>query len=230
MLHAPTLEHAVDLQRRSYRLLRWMSEAIDRGFISYDAAHTYSTLTAAAEAWIAKHHLDLPGAARPHRDDIPAFARLFSTYLESSFVLVRDPRKRLHSPDAHCFCPMCSWLVAIPHLQTKKLTRRDREGARKLQLAAVQSIAAELSRALPDGAAEELVADPSVREELALTAYGRDLLSRLQGFSAGPATLALWRRFAWTAQGSPRKGFELDAAEILRAEAKVTERIRLASR
>ena len=29
--------------------------------------------------------------------------------------------KRLYSPDAHCFCPLCSWLIDAPHLKTKKL-------------------------------------------------------------------------------------------------------------
>src|SRR5262245_57767864 len=105
------IRRAVDLQRRSYTLLRWMDQAIEKGFISYDAAHTYATLSGATQAWIDRHYMDIPVAARPAKEDVPAFSALFATYLEGSFDLVREPGQRLYSPDAHCFCPHCSWLV-----------------------------------------------------------------------------------------------------------------------
>jgi hypothetical protein len=63
-----------------------------------------------------------------------------------------------------------------------------------------------------------MVAAPALREPIGLVAYGDDLLRRLNGISHGVATLALWRRFAWTAQGSPRQGFQLTAAAIVDAE------------
>ncbi|TWT34759.1 hypothetical protein [Blastopirellula retiformator] len=48
--------------------------------------------------------------------------------------------------------------------------------------------------------------------------YGLDLLLRVQGYAEGPAVLALWRRFAWTPQGSPRPKFRLSDKMILQAE------------
>ncbi len=46
-----------------------MSDGIERGFISFDAAHTYATLAAATFAWI----------DRPGLDDLRAFCNLFAT-------------------------------------------------------------------------------------------------------------------------------------------------------
>jgi hypothetical protein len=71
MFERSQIERAVDLQQRSYKLLRWMIDAIDRGFISIGAAHTFSTFPEATTAWIDRHYNDLPNAARPPRDDMP---------------------------------------------------------------------------------------------------------------------------------------------------------------
>lgn len=225
MFDPPSLAHAVDMQARSHRLLRWVADAIGRGFISFDAAHAYAALPEAARAWLDSHWADLPPNARPPRDALEGFARFFATYLETSFELVRDPGKRLHSPEAHCFCPMCSWLVDAPRLRTKKITPADRARAAKLKLAALHALAAENDHQLDDDAAERLLDDRSLREPLSLVAYGRDLLERLRGRTEGAATLVLWRGFAWTKEGSPRKDFTLDADAILAAEAALRARI-----
>ena len=42
-------------------------------------------------------------------------------------------------------------------------------------------------------------------------------MHRLEGMSEGPATLALWRTFAWTKEGSPKKDFQLSADLIMEA-------------
>src|SRR5688572_6344885 len=65
MFDPETIENAVDLQQRSYRLLRWMTDAIDRGFVQFDVAHHYATLPEATRVWLKRHHHDLPRTARP---------------------------------------------------------------------------------------------------------------------------------------------------------------------
>src|SRR5690606_5750613 len=155
--------------------------------------------------------------ARPAREHIAAFSNLFATYLDSSFDLFEQPRQRLYSPDAHCFCPLCSWMIAMPRLQTKKLTRQDKDRARKLTASALRQLALEIDTALEAERAEQLADEPALREPLAFVAYGHDLLRRIAGIAEGPATLALWRRFAWTPQGSPKPGFQLTANAILDA-------------
>ena len=60
------------------------------------------------------------------------------------------------------------------------------------------------------------------KEEVALCAYGVDLLKRLQGnHNSSPFSLVLWRTFAWTREGSPIHNFELDAMDIINCEEKI---------
>jgi hypothetical protein len=121
---------------------------------------------------------------------------------------------------------MCSWLVDAPRMRPKKLVRSDKERARRMTTSALRQLALELDVALDDERAEQLTDEPALREPLALVAYGHDLLRRMIGVVEGPATLALWRRFAWTPEGSPKPGFQLSADAILDGEAAVIARLR----
>lgn len=86
-----------------------------------------------------------------------------------------------------------------------------------------------LDLAVADAHIDELLARPPLREPIALVTYAHELLARLDGFPDGPAALALWRRFAWKPEGSPKPGFVLAAAEIMAAEARVLVELRAAS-
>jgi hypothetical protein len=223
MLNRNDIRRAVDMQRHSYRLLKWMAKAVEEGFIEFETAHEYSSLPEAAEAWILRHYLNIPSGARVAREDLGDFCAFFSTYLENSFDLVPSPGKHLYSPDAHCFCPMCSWLVNAPNLKTKKLTPSDKRRARKMQEATIRDIAAERDVLLTDEDVDAIVDDPRLREVISLVTYGHDLLRRMKGIAAGPAVLALWRRFAWTESGSPKHGFRLKADAIFHAEKQLSD-------
>ena len=211
------------MQLRSYRLLRWMAKAVEEGFIQFDTAHDYATLPEAAEGWILRHYLDITSGARVPRKYLSEFCLFFSTYLENSFDLIAVPGKRLYSPDAHCFCPMCSWLVNAPHLKAKKVTASDKRRARKMNITTIRNIASEHRVDLSDDDIDQIADDPSLREVVCLTTYGHDLLRRMKGVATGPAVLALWRGFAWTETGSPKHGFELKADAILEAERHLTD-------
>ena len=218
MLNVKEIARAVDLQQRSYRLLKWMADAVARGFIHFDTAHEYSSLLEAAEEWIRRHYKNISPDARPSHDDLSEFCALFSTYLEDSFVLVREPGQRLYSPRAHCFCPMCSWLIDAPNLKTRKPTSADKRRARQMRLTTVRTIAAEHDVVLLDDTVDAIVDDLDLRVTTSMVTYGRHLLRRLKGATVGPAVLVLWRGFAWTPEGSPRKEFELSADVILEKE------------
>lgn len=216
---------AVDLQRRSYNLLRWVASGIGKGFISFNAAHSYTSVSSVAEAWIQRHYHNIPEDARPSHADLKDFSRLFVTYLENSFDLARNPGKRLYSPGGHCFCPMCSWLTDAPNLKTKTPTARDKNRARKMMLDVINCIAVENSVRLSEKTTEAIVDDPNLRQELALCAYGADLSRRMRGVAIGAAALVLWRNFAWLPTGSPKRKFELTADLILDAESALRERV-----
>jgi hypothetical protein len=150
---------------------------------------------------------------------------MFSTYLENSFDLIASPGKQLYSPDAHCFCPICSWLVDAPNLKTKRITPADKRRAEKLRMSTLLHIALDNGISLPETTAVELIADDRIHEDSALVAYGYDLLSRMSGVANGPAILALWRGFAWTKTGSPKPKFKLVADNICDAEQRLVTAI-----
>lgn len=217
MLNQLDMGRMVDMQQRSYQLLMWMAKAVSEGFVNFETAHDYSSFPEAAEGWILGHYLNIPDNARPPRDDLPAFCAFFSTYLENSFEFIRNPGKQLYSPDAHCFCPMCSWLIDAPNLKTKKIQTADKRRAEKMRVNALLTLAAEHRLVVSENEVRELLNDRQTSEDASLVAYGYDLLKREKGIANGPAVLALWRGFAWNKLGSPNHGFRLEAGEIVSA-------------
>lgn len=223
MFNLPEMQRLVDMQHRSYLLLKWMAKAVSKGFVNFETAHHYSSLPEAAEDWIVGHYMNIPDNARPLRDNLSAFCDFFSTYLMNSFDLIRNPGKQLYSPDAHCFCPMCSWLVDAPNLKTKKLTPTDKRRAQKMRMNAIMNLAAHHGLNVREDEIEDLLNDRQVFEDASLVAYGCDLLQREKGIANGPAVLALWRGFGWNESGSPKHGFRLKAELIADAEKRLLE-------
>jgi hypothetical protein len=226
MLKREEVIQAIDLHQRSYNLLLWLSAAVSKGLIRFDRAHDYMDEAEAAEDWIKGHYDNLPANCRPKRDQLPAFARFFATYLTTSFDLVKRPGQQLTS-QCGCYCPLCAYLVAAPNLKTKKLWRRDKERARKIKITALEQLSGEHNAHLDREQVEKLIDSESAARDAALLAYGQQLVARTHGQSQGPAVLALWREIAWD-KGSPKKGFELETEEILRAEQSLTNAITVA--
>jgi hypothetical protein len=216
VLDPETTERAVDLQARSYALLRWMADTMPSW--TGRIRHGETSLPAALRGWLDSHALEVPATLRGPTEDTAALANLLASYLETTFDFEPSPGERLYSPDAHCFCPMCSWMVALPRLQPRSLTRADKQRARKLRADAVRALAFELGHTLADDRVDALLDDPALRDALSLVAYARDLDRRIAGLPTTPATLALWRGFAWNPEGSPRHGYRLSARAILDAE------------
>jgi hypothetical protein len=229
MLIREQVAHAVHLHACGYQLLRWLEKALGDGVISPEAAGAYATSEEGAYAWLDRYYVSLPAKARPDRAHLRAFGNLFSTYLDSTFDLDVRPGERLYSPDAHCFCPFCSWMVRKPHLRPKKVGPADKKAAERMKRAFLTRLAASHGMSVFGGTLDErldeMLQDPALREPAGLCAYAADLLQRLEGRAAGAATLALWRTFAWTAQGSPKQGFVLTADEIMSAQDVLTKRL-----
>ena len=168
----------------------------------------------------------LPSKCRPERDeDVDCFANLLASYLEVSFELEEQPGQRFDT-SCGCRCPLCRRLAFAGHLKTKKVTSSDKRSANVLLRQRLRALAGELAVALDDAHTERLAARGVLLEQLALLAWTHELLRRAEGHPSGPEVLALWRLFAWTPEGSPRKGFTLTAAKILAAEAEVVVALR----
>jgi hypothetical protein len=225
MLVRDEVENAVRLQACGYQLLKWLEKALTDGFIAPEAAGAYATSEDAAYSWLDKHYLNLPDRARPERSDLRAFSNFFSTYLDSTFDLDAIPGKRLYSPDAHCFCPFCTWMVQKPHLRPKRVTTSDKKVAEKMKRTFLRRLAEARGISVTDEVLDDMLQDPNLRSPIGLCAYSADLLQRLEGRAVGAASLALWRTFAWTLQGSPKKGFVLTTDEIMIAQDVLVERL-----
>jgi len=223
MLNREEISQAVDLQRRSYNLLRWLSTAISKGVIRFDRAHDYTDAAEAAKEWIERHYLNLPPDSRPPTDQLLPFARFFATYMTTSFELVEQPGERLFS-SCGCSCTMCTYLVAAPHLKTKKVLRRDKARARSMKITTIQQLARDCDTNLDRQQAEQLLDSADTAMNISLLAYGEQLIARTRGMSVGPAVLALWREIAWDPKGSPKKNFQLEAADIVNAEESLAKR------
>lgn len=224
MFDREELELAVDLHARAYYLLRWVSTAISKGIIQFDRAHDYLDESDAAKEWIERHFLNLPPSCRPEFDQLEPFARFFATYLTTSFELVKEPGVQVQS-SCGCFCPICTHLAAAPHLRTKKLTRRDKQRARKLKLGVLQQVAHESQARLDQQRAIALIDSAKSAMDVSLITYGHHLVARTRGSSDGPAVLALWREIAWNEKGSPKKQFQLYSEDIFRAKESIANMI-----
>jgi hypothetical protein len=225
MLIREEVERAVRLQACGYQLLQWLEQAFNDGFIRPEAAANYATSEDAAYAWLDKHYLNLPARARPERADLRAFGNFFSTYLECTFDLDEKPGQRLYSPDAHCFCCMCSWMIQRPHLQPKKVRTTDKKVAERMKRNFLRRLAEARGISVTDERLDHMLEDPNLRDSIGLCAYAADLLQRMKGIAFGAASLALWRSFAWTPQGSPKKNFVLTADAIMIAQDRLAERL-----
>ena len=223
MLDREEIHKAVNLQRKSYNLLRWLTTAVSNGVIRFDRAHDYLDEAQAAKEWIERHYLNLPLDCRPDTEELEPLAKFFATYLTTSFELIKQPGQQRYS-ECGCSCPMCSYLVGASHLQPKKIYRRDKARARKMKISALQQLAFKCDTHLDQRQAEDLIDSPDSAMEVSLIAYGQQLVARTRGFSEGAAVLALWREIAWD-RTAPKKNFRLEAENILSAQASLTNRL-----
>jgi hypothetical protein len=230
ILNVSELEEAVELQQRSYELLKWLSDAIPRGFVSFETAHDYVSSCDSALAWIGEHFDNLPPRGRPPSRQPHAmrrFANVFSSYLDVSFDLVEEPGTVLVS-HCGCYCAFCLVLAKAPHLRPKRLRSADKARAQELEQASLAALAASRGLELSPVASERLLKSRNVREQAALLAYATELLRRCDGVYTGPWVLALWRTFAWTEKGSPKPDFRLRVELITDAERRLVETVRTA--
>jgi hypothetical protein len=225
MLAADRLTLAIDIQSRSYELLRWVATAVRKGFIPATRAHQYANTCDAAFAWMQDHYLNFPQAMRPERRHLREFANFFGTYVTSSFDIVEQPGTRLDSR-CGCYCPMCAHLVRAPHLRPKRLRKGDKERAGRLMVHRVTALAREEGIGVTDPAVIAIVQSDETRRPAAYSAYGHWLIRRLEGDTDGTAVLALWREIAWKRTGSPIKNFRLEYKDFVDAEELLADALR----
>ena len=216
------LAKAIETRERCYRLLMWISDAIDDGLIQPRSSRHGSGGADAAVDWLRYHFELIPEEVRPDENDIAEFGAFFSTFLTSSFDIVEKPGTRGEGPSWFgCQCELCLRIVNAPHLQTKKLYARDKRRANFLMSECLLDFAKEHGLLLTEERSREIVANESTRRSTAYLAYGHWLIRRLAGDSDGPAVLALWRLIAWDPRGGMRRGFTLQLSDFKTARRKL---------
>ncbi|MCX6855378.1 MAG: hypothetical protein NTV80_10795 [Verrucomicrobia bacterium] len=225
MLPLKQLEHAIEIQARAFKLLQWLAKAIAQGFVSLTKAHDVADVGHAAQSWIEGHYHNLPLECRPDPAHIKEFANFFGSYLETSFDIIEVSPVRSMS-ECGCFCPMCRRLANPQHLKSKSLTKIDKNRAAKLRIRRIEMLALEEGLTFNELLSHNSLQNAEVRRSASFAAYGSELLERLNGYSDGPAVLALWRDFAWTSAGAPNRQFKLKAELIHQAEQKLIRIIR----
>ena len=224
------LSKAISTRDLSYKLLMWISDAIDKGLIQpSQAAHRRGGPDAATD-WLRSNYFHIPEHLRPTEDDIPEFSAFFSTYLTSSFDVIEKPGTKGEGPTPTiCRCELCMRIVNAPHLQAKKLYAKDKRRANFLMAESVVELANENRLEIDLDLATELITGNENRRNAAFFAYGRWLIIRLSGQSDGPAILALWRLIAWDPRGGIRRRFTLKLDDFKIAENNLLAAIRIAS-
>jgi hypothetical protein len=224
MFDEATVARMLDLQQRGYRLLRWIAAQADSRLIEIDQVHQELSVEEAGRQWIERNVERIPRDLCPKPEDLTAFANLFASYLVTSFDLLPTAPSHLAS-DCGCTCIFCAHLVAASHLQPKQITAADKARARRLVIRYIEELARETGLTLEPGTSEAIADDDAHREMLAIATYASQLAKRLAGDFTGPEVLVLWRRFAWTRSGSPKKDFSLTVAAVCQAEREVASAI-----
>jgi hypothetical protein len=205
----------LDLHEKSYALLRWVKAALKEGRLSFSVVHDATDSETAAREWIQRHLPNIPADMRPDQADIPAFARLFVSFLKTSFQL-NPNATRVVSP-CGCWCSFCTYLQAGPNLDPKTPSKKDMGMARELKRIYVTRLASEAAPGLPPETIETILGRRDLRERVAMATWGAEMLRRSEFASQGEAVLALWREFAWE-NGRPKRRYKLTARTICEAE------------
>lgn len=225
MFDSEELERVVSLQQKSYQLLRWVNDALRSGTLNFNKVHEAADVSVAAQEWVGRHFHSIPGEARPDVAELEPFARLFASYLTTSFDLIAQPSTRRVSSH-NCYCAFCSYLAAADHLRVRTPDKKARQRAHQMKDLYLSSLTAEAGVTLPAADRQSLLSDPKAADDLAFAAYGRELLRRSQFASQGEGVLVLWREIAWDEKGKVKKGFTLSAERMLQAEATLAQRLK----
>ncbi len=221
MFDRDQLDEILDLQRRSYALLRWIDAKVQSGTLPLGSLHGALDASHAADDWLSRNAASLPADARPPEGKLEKFAHLFASYLVTSFEV--SAKKKIRTA---CGCELCSYLVDVPNLKVRAPSDLDRQIAEQLKLDCLEEAAAEAGVPLLRAELESLVGrEPALGRPLAMVTYVRELARRAEFRGQGKPVLALWREVAWKG-GRPDKKFELTSEEVLLAQDSIRETLR----
>ncbi len=188
------LSTVLELQEKSFALLRWVRGALRDGRLSFAIVHTNADSAIVAQEWIERHRAGIPADARPNAAQTTMFARLFVSFLTTSFRLKANAIRIVS--DCGCRCSCCSYLQAGPNIELRTPTKKDFGTARELKQIYLRRLSAESGSEISPAAIEAIFANSSLGASLSAATWASELIRRSEFASQGTAVLALWREFA----------------------------------
>lgn len=205
MLDPAELKRAIALHEKAFGLLLWLNRSFRSGRRTLQSVRGALTLADAARDWLRRNHAQIPEEFRPGPAEIEALSLQFTSFLSTSFEVVRTARLRC----AGCFC--CGWWDPTTHLRARNPGKKAARDARELKRVALRELAREVQAWLPPER-EERFLDLSA---LTRVTYARELVRRSRFASQGEGVLALWREMP--------EGDRLSLKSMLAAEREVLE-------
>lgn len=219
MFEIDNLTVIIDLQNRSFDLLRWVKSSLIKGTLDFSIAHGAMSTNEAAKEWISRHLQNIPEKARPTEGNIDIFAHLFASYITTSFDIIENPKQQIQSKN-RCFCKFCSYLGRGDQLKLKRPSKKSNETAQKLKQLYLEELAGDLELSNSKSRIGSALDNEKLQQQLAMATWGAELLRRTEWASQGPGVYVLWREFAWKS-GNPNPQFELAAQDICNAEEQI---------
>ncbi len=220
MIDILKLRQVLLLHEKAFALLKWVGSQMRRGPLDLSRVHTNMGVGDASEEWIRRNLCNLPDEVRPSEDELIPFARLFASYLRTSFEIGKPlPSRRLSS--CGCYCSFCSYLSSAPYLKPRSLSKRARETAVELKRIYLRELAQDTDLEVNHCVVEELAdAGAPLARNAAMATYAKELIRRTEFVTQGEGVYALWREFAWV-DGHPDRRFRLTAKAVEQAQASI---------
>ena len=183
------------LQKGVYELLLWLNQrAGDDETILRDENLEAWRFADSTEAWLRGFVGMMPADLRPVAADVPAFARLFSSFFSTSFQVSETTNVRLgyqnHKQEKR------RSLVAVPPslgAKSAKGKAKVKDDARELKLLALEALALEGELSPTRAELEALLARRELARDVLLWTYFHELERRANFASQGASVLFLWR-------------------------------------
>ncbi|HEX8549925.1 MAG TPA: hypothetical protein VF681_00080 [Abditibacteriaceae bacterium] len=193
------IERILRLQNSAYELLLWLNKrAENEQELLSDHNLEQWRHGESCENWVRETSGMIPQAIRPSQEDIPAFARLFSSFFLTSFRLTERAPVVSYDYYGHESGYVGSGkrrlMAGAPSgKKSAKGKVKVEESARELRIIALEELALENDLLLSRADLEALEQDDNLHDALVLWTYFHELNRRANFASQGDAVRSLWQ-------------------------------------
>lgn len=192
------IERILHLQNAAYEFLLWLNKrAENEQAILSDQNLEKWRYAESCEAWVREMHGMIPQSLRPSLEDISAFARLFSSFFQTSFHLVESaptPAYDYYGEQSGYVAGSKRKLMAGAPTGKKSAKGKAKigESAHELRLIALEELALENDLLVSRTELEAVTSKEELSDALTLWTYFHELNRRAQFASQGEAVRSLW--------------------------------------